>query len=36
MITISDFSAAQPEHVNDIFGGVSGKEFMKQIKQIIG
>lgn len=30
-----DVSAAKPEHVNDILGGVSGKEVMKQIKQTI-
>lgn len=35
MFSISYFSAAKPEHANDIFGGVSGKEFMKQSKQTI-
>lgn len=30
MFSISDFSAAKPEHVNDIFSGASGKELMKQ------
>lgn len=34
MFSISDFSAAKPEHVNCIFGGVSGKEFMKQYRPL--